>query len=439
MRRVDGRDRGLFGRWIIGVALLSSSWLMMRAGAPMSGNDGSRWCTVWSLLEKGDYIVEGCPFESEDTVAWCQIDGTVRRQSSKPAILSTLVAASIYPLRWSTGVVFESPRPLQPLSAGVLFLYYKVPLVLFNLFPFALLLSCYEAFCRREALPPIGVALCTVSAAFATQIYAFTTTLNNHVPAACFAGVAVICLARIGRGEGSSRTYAAAGLCAGAAASFEIPAVFLVILGGVILWPTDWRCVVTRYAPAALLPIALFCSFQVMAFGRILPAYLEVGASAYLYPGSYWLAPQGLDALMRSPEPRWLYLFHMTFGHHGVFSLTPILLASAVGIAKRCSERSALSRLALLCSAVSILTIAFYVWNPKARNYGGITQGMRWLFWLFPLWLVHLPRVLTRTSRTILVVVGLAALWSMLSVRSALDNPWSHPWLYNLTRVAAAG
>ncbi len=35
--------------------------------------------------------------------------------------------------------------------------------------------------------------------------------------------------------------------------------------------------------------------------------------------------------------------------------------------------------------------IGFYAWNPKARNYGGSTQGLRWLFWLIPFWLVVLP------------------------------------------------
>ena len=35
--------------------------------------------------------------------------------------------------------------------------------------------------------------------------------------------------------------------------------------------------------------------------------------------------------------------------------------------------------------------LAFYTWNPKARNYGGSTQGLRWLFWLIPFWLVVLP------------------------------------------------
>ena len=39
-----------------------------------------------------------------------------------------------------------------------------------------------------------------------------------------------------------------------------------------------------------------------------------------------------MDAL---DEPKPVYLFHMILGHHGVFSLTPIFLFSAYGVAWR--------------------------------------------------------------------------------------------------------
>ena len=101
--------------------------------------------------------------------------------------------------------------------------------------------------------------------------------------------------------------------------------------------------------------------------------------------------------------------------------------------------------LAYLTAVLTIVLIAFYTWNPKARNYGGSTQGLRWLFWMIPLWLLMLPKGIesgeTRNRVRRLALVALA--FSIMSVGYAIRNPWSHPWildalehldLYTLTR-----
>ncbi len=80
----------------------------------------------------------------------------------------------------------------------------------------------------------------------------------------------------------------------------------------------------------------------------------------------------------------------MTFGHHGVFSLSPIFLFSLYGalrnVVRQGRPLKAISWLTLL---LTVAMLAFYTWNPKARNYGGSTSGLRWLFWLIPFWLVR--------------------------------------------------
>src|SRR5690606_25719174 len=51
------------------------------------------------------------------------------------------------------------------------------------------------------------------------------------------------------------------------------------------------------------------------------------GQDPYVYTHegvpSYWSRPGGIDA---NVEPPLVYLLHCTFGHHGIFSLTPIFL-----------------------------------------------------------------------------------------------------------------
>ena len=37
----------------------------LRQPTQMGANDISRWCTVWSLLERGGYIIDDCPWQLE--------------------------------------------------------------------------------------------------------------------------------------------------------------------------------------------------------------------------------------------------------------------------------------------------------------------------------------------------------------------------------------
>ena len=70
---------------------------------------------------------------------------------------------------------------------------------------------------------------------------------------------------------------------------------------------------------------------QYAVFGEFKLAYEAFGTDEYLYEGSFWKTPLDLDAFNEHPEPYATYLFHMTLGHHGFFSLTPIFLFSALG------------------------------------------------------------------------------------------------------------
>src|SRR5580704_16413957 len=68
----------------------------------LSANDRSRWCTVWSLVERGTYQID----EIDAVPGWGTID-KVRHQghfySTKPPILSTIVAGIYWVVRAVTG------------------------------------------------------------------------------------------------------------------------------------------------------------------------------------------------------------------------------------------------------------------------------------------------------------------------------------------------
>lgn len=169
----------------------------------------------------------------------------------------------------------------------------------------------------------------------------------------------------------------------------------------------------------------------------------------YDYERSYWTAERktGVD---RGEPSRSRYAFHVIAGHYGIFSLTPVWLLSLFGavhwIGRKQIDRPAAAEnaripdwiagergLALAIVLLSAVCLLFYLVRPlQDRNYGGVTNGFRWMFWFIPMWLMLLApagdRIADRRSLRLLAYVLFAA--SVLSANDSPLNPWTHPWIY---------
>lgn len=90
------------------------------------------------------------------------------------------------------------------------------------------------------------------------------------------------------------------------------------------------------------------------------------------------------------------------------------------------------AELAVSTLLLSLVVIAYYIF--KSDNYGGWTNGPRWLMWLAPLWLLTLLPVIDGLGRRrwgrALCIALLAV--SVLSAHYWDWNPWRHPWIYNV-------
>jgi hypothetical protein len=90
--------------FIVTLGLLTAA--VCRVKPLLSANDRSRWCTVWSVVERGTYQID----EIDAVPGWGTID-KVRQQghyySSKPPVLSTLVAGVYWLVRAVTGWSFD--------------------------------------------------------------------------------------------------------------------------------------------------------------------------------------------------------------------------------------------------------------------------------------------------------------------------------------------
>jgi hypothetical protein len=481
--------RRLIAQLVIVTATALALGHCLRQPSQMGANDISRWCTVWSLLERGSYVIDECPWqlETQDKVlrepkgAGGSSTGK-HFYSSKPALLPTLIAGILYPARWATGVPLDrvvlqerlprwtqKPDPTAPNGVkGVLetpdpakwpayIFYFKPIVVLLNVVPYWIFLVLFARVLDRLALGDWTWFFCLIAAAFGTYLLPFTQTLNNHTVAAWSVFFAIYPFLRIwDEGMLSGPRFAAAGFFAAFAAANDLPALALLPLLFCLLVLRHPRQTLLYFVPAALIPIGAFLAAQYAVFGEVKLAYESFGSDEYLYEGSLWKTPLDLDAFNDHPESYAVYFFHMTLGHHGVLSLTPIFFFSVWGATRLirsggwpgllvAGKGQPMVALALLTTVLTVVVMAFYTWNPKARNYGGSAQGLRWLFWMIPLWLLLLPKgVEPGESRIWVRRLALLALGaSVMSVGYAIRNPWTHPWildalehlnLYTLTR-----
>lgn len=153
----------------------------------------------------------------------------------------------------------------------------------------------------------------------------------------------------------------------------------------------------------------------------------------YEYPGTYWSDDQrrGVD---RGEPSRLTYLFQMTLGHHGIFSLTPIWFLLPLGLIGGLSFGPAdFRRLALAVLVATVVCLLFYLSRPLIdRNYGGVSVCFRWLLWFAPLWLTMIAPVMDKfaesNKRRLLLMLMLAL--SVFSMSMSLETPWQSPWLY---------
>jgi len=519
---------------VITAAMAIALGITLRQPTLMAANDISRWCTVWSLLERGSYIIDDCPWQidTQDKVfrAAKEASGGSAGQepvkhfySSKPALLPTLIAGILYPARRLTGVPLDrvvlqerAPRwtqrpdadapgkvkgvletPKDPVKWPAHIFYFKPILILLNVIPFWAFLVLFARLLDNYAANDWVWFFGLAAAAVGTYLLPFTQTLNNHTVAAYSVFFALYQFVRIwDQRQLSGWRFAVAGFFAAFAAANELPALAFLALLSCLLVVCDFRRTVLYFIPAALIPIAGFAAAQYAVFGEFKLAYESFGTDEYLYEGSLWKTPLDLDALNDHPEPYWVYLFHLTLGHHGIFSLTPIFLFSALGAIRLLGgggrflevwtgltflavlglagyyfyDPSAwaadgrlhpylwvfwsipgllavlallsgiillrgggvpLAAVAWLTTVLTLVILAFYTWNPKARNYGGMTQGLRWMFWLVPLWLLLLVKGVeggqNRSWARGVMLLALAI--SVISVGYAMRNPWSHPWI----------
>jgi hypothetical protein len=217
-----------------------------------------------------------------------------------------------------------------------------------------------------------------------------------------------------------NRSFLFSGILVSLVFALDMPATVFPAL--VCVWMT------LRHGPRAAVWIGmgaapvLLLHFGVMTAVTGSPLPVQVRPEVYLYPESAWRHPMGVDAFNMSAGA---YLFHMTLGWKGVFTLYPVLLLGVAGIALAVRDRNEKMRFALLAGGLAVaLMIAYY--TLKTNNFGGDTYGMRWLIPAMPVLLLMAVPVANRlrgVAAWSCVVVLLAV--SAYSAFSCARTPWA--------------
>jgi len=437
----------------------------------MSSNDRSRWATVRALVDDGTYsigrrvypdasdpnqfkpegIVAEEAYKSLDIVLRPLTDeekakgGPITKEfySSKPPLFATMLAGEYWVLKQAFGWSIVAER--WPVMVTIL--------LTVNVLPFAIYLVLLSRLIELTGKTDFGRLLAFTTAGVGTFLTTFSGTLNNHLPAAfcvLFAAYPLL-MAMAERREITPCGYLASGFFAGLAATFELPsAAFLAGVGVPLLIARPKRTLLL-FVPAALVPIVGLFACNFAALGQLMPAYGEFGGPWYDFVGSHWAkrgtpAAKGIDF---NNEPTTVYAFHLLFGHHGWFGLTPVWLIGLAGLVMlgvRCAEdvqrlfrRSpgavwSPALFSAMTLAVSLAVFAFYLSRTQSYNYGGNTSGPRWLFWLIPLWVLAVPtgadRLTCCRAGRVFAAVLLGA--SVLSVFYPGWNPWRPPWIMQM-------
>jgi hypothetical protein len=380
--------------------------------------------------------------------------------SSKPPLLSVIMAGLYWLLQQVTGWKLAT----HP------FAVVRTLLLLVNLLPFVIYLLLLSRLVERCGRSDWGKVFVMAGACFATFVTTFAVTFNNHSIGTYSAVFALYAAVKILDGRltalaGGSRLnggrwywFVLAGFFASFTACCELPAAAFALAVFVILLRWAPGRTLALFVPAAAIPLAASLITNYLALGQLRPAYSEFGGPWYEYEGSHWRKPEeneikgGID-WAGTKETRAEYAFHVLFGHHGLFSLTPIWLLAIVGAlqfspgdlrlwilqktagdSSRADVRARQIRilLAVLTLYLSIVVVGFYLSNSD--NYGGWTSSLRWLIWLSPFWLLSMLSVADwlaerRWGRAAAyLLLGL----SVMSVSYPAWNPWRHPWIYRL-------
>ncbi len=289
--------------------------------------------------------------------------------SSKPPTYPFIMAGQAWLLKKVTGKSFYDGRKTAV----------RMLTLLNQIFPYLLILILALIMCRQFYDDAWTINFLLLSLTIGSLPYGYAATINNHTFAAILIFIAFFCTWAIWFKEQTSIWwFIVLGFCGGLGASNDLPSLsFLGLFLLVAVFKNPAKGIVAGFFAALPIAVTLLTYYQLT--GSPIPVYLR--GDLYQFEGSYWQNPEANDTF---DESKWTYLFNITFGHHGLFSATPVLILGAIGMFQTLKTRLQDYWKLMALSLVGMIAVFLFVLF-RTTNYGGYAIGMRWFILFMPI------------------------------------------------------
>lgn len=389
------------------------------SGNKNSANDGSRVATIESLVKRHTWDINNSIYGQKT------IDKVIYNNhfySDKPFALSLLGAGVYYILHYFVGLDFY--------STGKANAYYWVTLIIMG--GSQLLLTWYFYLSLKWLKIKRSSRLFVTSIlVFGTLYLPYSTVLNNHTIAGTFLFISFYYYLKNKFKEGKQNTNLfLSGLFVSLAGVIDLftslPFLFIFFL---LHWLINKKKGIILYIFGTLpfLLLQLFLNYKI--FHTFFSIYLDLYfKNPRIVLTSYWLNPSGIDSLNHS---KFLYLFNILFGIHGLLLYTPVLILSFIVLYKIIKSKNHQFFYEAISISFSFLIITLF-YLLITNNYGGASYGFRYYIALTPL-LVFFLAFYFQQNQLKYYQINLLFLLFLLSVLFSalgLKNIWVNTGIY---------
>lgn len=393
----------------------------------------SRLATVYSLVHHGTFYLDRPLDEPPNYFEQRTIDKVMVRGerighgvkngriiSSKPPMLPLLMTAEYAVMRAVFGWDLDRKEDIDRI------LFWMTTTIVGGAYVLTLLF--FTKTLRLFVEDPLILVILLYSLAFCTQLWGYSTLLNNHVPGACALVIMLYHALGVAAGKLTAQPWRffVAGLCAALVFTLDMPATVFAAAAGLILLARFPKQTVLWAGLGAVPPLLIHFGVMYSVTGSLLP--VQSRPELYRFESSYWRHPIQVDALN---EPKLTYLFHMTWGRCGIFSLYPVLFVGLLAGLKAVPNKRFPYRTATLAGLAAFVVMTTY-YMLKTNNYGGEAYGFRWYIPAMPVLLLMGAPILQSLRKrwqwifvSFMIALSFYSAWECTRTGWAANQEWT--------------